>query len=188
MAVVRIAIVSDTHGFLDARIVHLVRSCDAAIHAGDIGSESVLRALAPRRNKIVAVRGNNDTASKWSAAERRVLDDLPAMAELDLPGGKIVVSHGDRFGTGAKRHSRLRRDYPYARAVVYGHSHRLVCDRSAVPWVLNPGAAGRSRTFGGPSCLVLTASSKSWRLKVFRFDGVPAGLNRAGRKAVTRKS
>lgn len=182
MAAVRIAILSDTHGFLDPRIVRVVRSCDVAIHAGDIGGASVLRALSPRQKKIVAVRGNNDTPRKWSAAERRILDDLAPVAEIDLPGGKIVVSHGDRCGSGPARHGRLRRDYPYARAVVYGHSHRLVCDRSAIPWVLNPGAAGRSRTFGGPSCLVLTASSTSWRLRVFRFNGSPRLTSRAGRE------
>jgi putative phosphoesterase len=175
MAAVRIAVLSDTHGFLDPRIVRVVRSCDAAIHAGDIGGASILRALSPRRNKIIAVRGNNDTARKWSAAEHSILDDLPETAEFDLPGGKIVVYHGDRCGSGPARHNRLRRNYPHARAVVYGHSHRLVCDQSATPWILNPGAAGRSRTFGGPSCLVLTASSTTWRLKVFRFAGKPAG-------------
>jgi putative phosphoesterase len=173
MTAIRIAILSDTHGFIDPRIIDVVRSCDAAIHAGDIGAVSVLRALSPRRKNIVAVRGNNDTLGKWRAAEHSVLDDLQATAELDLPGGKIVVSHGDRCGSGPARHSRLRRKYPYARAVVYGHSHRLICDRSVIPWVLNPGAAGRARTFGGPSCLVLTASSTTWGLKVFRFDGIP---------------
>jgi hypothetical protein len=58
----------------------------------------------------------------------------------------------------------------------------LICDRSAVPWVLNPGAAGRARTFGGPSCLVLTASSMSWRLKIFRFNGNPRLASCAGRR------
>jgi putative phosphoesterase len=186
IAGIRVAILSDTHGFLDPRIARVVRSCDFAIHAGDIGGASVLRALLPRRNKIIAVRGNNDVPQKWSPAERSILDDLPAIAELDLPGGKIVVAHGERRGSGAARHIRLRRDYPYARAVVYGHSHRIVTDRSTLPWILNPGAAGRARTFGGPSCLVLTASSTSWRLRVFRFNGT-ARLTLPAARQLTRK-
>ncbi|MFM1890995.1 MAG: hypothetical protein RLZ44_72, partial [Pseudomonadota bacterium] len=39
----------------------------------------------------------------------------------------------------------------------------------AIPWVLNPGAAGRSRTFGGPSCLLLHAGARVWRVETHRF-------------------
>jgi uncharacterized protein len=67
------------------------------------------------------------------------------------------------------RHARLRAAYPSARAIVYGHSHRLVVDDALTPWVLNPGAAGRARTYGGPSCLVLEANVRSWHVEIHRF-------------------
>jgi hypothetical protein len=38
-----------------------------------------------------------------------------------------------------------------------------------VPWVLNPGAAGRTRTYGGPSCLLLIAGETDWKVEVHRF-------------------
>lgn len=165
----RVALLSDTHGVLDARIAERVSQCDCAVHAGDIGNASVLAALQPRGGQVLAVRGNNDTAAKWPPADRALLDTLPESALLELPGGILAVVHGHRAGGTAERHTRLRRQFPTARSVVYGHSHRLVCDQSDPVWVLNPGAAGRARTCGGPSCLILHAGSRAWRVEILRF-------------------
>lgn len=168
----RILLLADTHGTIDGRIVRLALESDVVVHAGDIGGAAVLAALQPRRGRLVAVRGNNDVAANWPEQEGAQLAALPLNAELSLPGGVLVVVHGDRAGGAAGRHARLRRHYPEARAVVYGHSHRLDCDQTAVPWVLNPGAAGRSRTYGGPSCLLLHATESVWRVEVCRFQPV----------------
>lgn len=165
----RVAIVSDTHGIVDARIVDCVRRCDYAVHAGDVGNAGVLAALRPRLETIFAVRGNNDVASKWPPADADVLAALPEIACVELPGGVLVVTHGHRAGSARERHTRLRRQFPQARAIAYGHSHRLVCDQDEPIWVLNPGAAGCSRTFGGPSCLLLEASRRCWKVEVLRF-------------------
>jgi putative phosphoesterase len=165
----RVAVLSDTHGHLDPRVADVVRECDLAVHAGDIGGPGVLRAMHPLAGRIVAVRGNNDTLREWGAAGRSALGALPEETQLKLPGGTVVVVHGDRVTPAATRHARLRRCYPEARAIVYGHSHRLVCDCEELPWVLNPGAAGRARTFGGPSCLVLDVQRDAWRVRVVRF-------------------
>lgn len=173
----RVAIVSDTHGFLDSRIAELVAACDVAVHAGDIVGAGVLAGLRPRRQRVIAVRGNNDTPDRWPRRDRKILERLPSEAVLDLPGGRLVVVHGDRIAPARRRHERLRKIYPEARAVVYGHSHHLVCDRRQSPWIINPGAAGRSRTFGGPSCLLLIAREKRWRVKVIRFRPLVRPIN-----------
>lgn len=170
---VTVAIVSDTHGFLDPRIAEIVRACDIAVHAGDIGSQRVLGALKPRRGAVAAVRGNNDVPEKWPESERDALDLLPLECGLDLPGGQLYVVHGDRVGRAKDLHARLRKRYAEARAIVYGHSHRLVCDYAENPWVLNPGAAGRQRTYGGPSCLLLRADAQRWNVEVRRFEPLP---------------
>ena len=137
------------------------------MHAGDVGAAGVLTGLQPRR-AVVAVRGNNDVAQKWPAGEADLLECLPLESGLALPGGHLVVVHGHR-SRAHDRHARLRRSYPEARAVVYGHSHRLVLDTDHAPWILNPGASGRSRTFGGPSCLVLRAGEQQWQVETLRF-------------------
>lgn len=166
-----IAVVSDTHGYLDARIAEAVCACDMVVHAGDIGGARVLDALQPRGGRIVAVLGNNDEPAKWPAADRARIHTLPDVAEVALPGGMLVVVHGDRVLPAKQRHDRLRSMFPAARAIVYGHSHRLSVDRSAQPWVLNPGAAGRARTYGGPSCVILRAAQDEWDVRPLRFAG-----------------
>ncbi|HKE49535.1 MAG TPA: metallophosphoesterase family protein [Rhodanobacteraceae bacterium] len=159
---------ADTHGVLDERIAALARTCDVAVHAGDVGNASVMEALRAGGARVFVVRGNNDVASKWPRGERRELDALDDVAEVALPGGTLIATHGDRY-TPSTRHARLRAAFPNARAVLYGHSHRLVVDDAATPWILNPGAAGRARTYGGPSCLVLHASKRGWRIEAHRF-------------------
>lgn len=168
----RVLLLSDTHGALDERVAARARESDLVVHAGDVGSAEVLeilRALCPR---VIAVRGNNDVASKWVPAARVAVAELAEQAQIDLPGGCLVAVHGDRFPA-AQRHLRLRQAFPSARAIVYGHSHRLCIDDDHYPWILNPGAAGRARTFGGPSCLQLVATLRRWRVEPLRFPPSP---------------
>lgn len=169
---VRVVIVSDTHGELDERIAGEAVRSDIVVHAGDIGSREVLDALCPRDGKLVAVRGNNDVPGKWRPSNWALLESLPWEARLDLPGGELVVVHGHRYGYPGRSHARMRRDYPDARIVVYGHSHRRCEDQSASPWVLNPGVAGRVRTFGGPSFCLLRASPARWCLEAIQLPVV----------------
>lgn len=164
----RVAVIADTHGFLDPRIAEEVARCDLAVHAGDVGGADVLLALKPRE-QVIAVRGNNDVALKWASHEVHVLDTLPTEATVDLPGGRLVVVHGDDALPASQRHAELRRRYPEARAIAYGHSHQLSVDDEALPWILNPGAAGRTRTYGGPSCLILECSEDGWTVEPLRL-------------------
>jgi putative phosphoesterase len=161
----RIVIVSDTHGALDGRIADAAMRSDIVVHAGDIGSPEVLNALTPRGGRLIAVRGNNDVRGNWRQSHWELLESLPWESRLALPGGELVVIHGHRYGNPGRCHERMRSDYPDARLVVYGHSHRKCVDQSASPWILNPGAAGRVRTFGGPTFCLLLASCARWQLE-----------------------
>lgn len=169
----RILIVSDTHGAVHEGIAGLARASDLVLHAGDIGDYGVVRVLAAGGAPVLAVLGNNDVAAKWPADQIPELARLPAVAGAQVPGGLLILEHGHKAGRVADRHALLRRRYPAARAIVYGHSHRLCCDTGVRPWVLNPGASGRSRTRGGASCLTLrVTSSGRWQLRAHRFPGV----------------
>ncbi|GIT54529.1 MAG: hypothetical protein Ct9H300mP16_16890 [Pseudomonadota bacterium] len=95
---------------------------------------------------------------KWPPGDYAVLKALPESMELDLPGGILAVEHGHRIWDTANYHGRLRLKYPGARVVAYGHTHVRKVDKERRPWVLNPGAAGRVRTKGGASCLLLTVN------------------------------
>jgi putative phosphoesterase len=180
---IRVAILADTHGQLDPRIDELVRGCDIAVHGGDIGNARVLARLQPMSGRVYAVRGNNDVPRKWPEHERELLAQLPEQTTVSLPGGSLVLVHGHKTAA-AGRHLRLRRQHPSARAIVYGHSHQLVTDCDATPWVLNPGAAGRARTYGGPSCLILQATTTDWQIERYRFES--AGTRRSPTSASPR--
>jgi putative phosphoesterase len=165
----RVAILSDTHGFLDPRIAEAVARHDGAVHAGDVGGAAVLEALRPRRGLVYAVRGNNDVPHNWGVDEERVLASLVETLLLALPGGVLAVVHGDQAGRPSERHRRLRAEFPDAKAVVFGHSHHRCADKSARPWILNPGAAGKARAYGGPGLFSLYAGKCRWIVRELIF-------------------
>src|SRR3954469_15131032 len=61
---IRIGLISDTHGLLRPEALDVLRGSDFIVHAGDIG-ENVLEPLS-RLAPVTAVRGNNDRAA-WAA-------------------------------------------------------------------------------------------------------------------------
>lgn len=165
----RILLLADTHGQVHAEIAELATQVDAVVHAGDIGHPDVLHTLTRDDAPLYAVRGNNDIPAKWPPAGHTALARLAPRKQIDLPGGDLVVVHGDRHNPVAQRHALLRDAFPTARLVVYGHSHRQVIDKATRPWIVNPGAAGRNRTYGGAGCVVLNATHQRWVLRAYRF-------------------
>lgn len=163
----RVLIVSDTHGELAAPIAALAGSADWVLHAGDIGSVSVMRKLAVRAATAWVV-GNNDTPEKWPQGDGAHLGSLPFKRRLKLAGGAIGMEHGDRCRQGRSRHADLRARWPDVRMVVYGHTHKLVLDCDREPWVVNPGAAGATRVGAGASCLLLRTGSGPWWIAAVR--------------------
>jgi len=165
----KIAIISDTHGYLNPQIAEAIHQCDIAVHAGDVGNAEVIESMRPKLRQVYLVRGNNDTASKWPNHQKDCLHQLHEQITLDLPGGTIAIIHGHKQNPVASRHALLRKKFSFARAIIYGHSHRLCVDQEHEPWVLNPGAAGKARTYGGPSCLILHVSHSHWHLDTIRI-------------------
>ena len=163
----KVLLLGDTHGWVDDSIVELAAGMELVVHTGDIGSASVLAALKSRCGNVLAVAGNNDVPKKWSVDEHHVLSGLPESLQIELPGGVLAIEHGHRIWGSANYHSRLRNKYPDTRAIAYGHSHIRRIDTTNQPWVMNPGAAGRVRTKGGASCLVLTVKPDRWSVREF---------------------
>ena len=107
-----------------------LRTADLIMHAGDLMRLTVLTELESY-GPIVAVHGNADDAEVRAA--------LPAVASIDADGATIGLVHD--AGPASGRLARLRRRFPDADAVVFGHSH--------IPWdtvapsglrLLNPGS------------------------------------------------
>lgn len=165
---ITVGILSDSHGYLDPRIKDTVNRCDHIVHAGDIFNAQVLQQLQPGKS-LVAVAGNNDYQAAWDDQEADIVNALPMHDKLDLPGGLLIVEHGHRLGN-MPDHDDLRWDHAEARLIVYGHTHRRVIDQQEEPWVVNPGASGKVRTHGGPSCLILEASEEEWKIETLVFE------------------
>lgn len=167
---IKIGIVSDTHEELDDNIRAVISDCDIAIHAGDIGTSSVLEALQPKTGHVIAVAGNNDKPYLWDFKDWQLVKNLPHVQVLSVPGGKIAIEHGHEQDMHMPGHQDLRSAHPEARLVIYGHTHIQVLDKDEPSqYVLNPGAAGYTRNKGGPSCVVLTINDNDWDYEVFKF-------------------
>ncbi len=127
--VLRLGIISDTHGLLRPEAIAALAGVDHIIHAGDIGRPEVidgLRRIAP----VTAIRGNVDTAA-WAL-------DYPETTTVELAGRTFYILH-DR--------NALAID-PAARgiaAVISGHSHKARIDTVGGVLHLNPGSAGPRR-------------------------------------------
>ncbi len=167
----KVAIISDTHGHIDAGIIEIIKKCDSVIHAGDICGAHVLSQLSEICDDVTAVTGNNDAPGLWHESETEIVSQIPRTATIALPGGTICVEHGHIHGMHQPEHESLRLAHPEARVIIYGHTHTMLIDDEHKPWVVNPGAAGSTRTRGGPSCLVLTAVEKGeWDIEMIRFE------------------
>lgn len=166
----KIGVLSDTHCYINPSVAEYLSDCDIILHAGDIGSIEVIKQLYKISENVISVCGNNDTKEQWNTWEQKHLAQVPKIAEIELPGGMITVTHGDEhFSEYDIWHEKLRNNFPTAKVIVYGHSHRLVCDQTTEPWVLNPGAAGETRIQKhGVSCILMNVNNKKWDVKEVR--------------------
>ena len=159
---IKVGILSDTHGVIHPEIIKLMNECDFVIHAGDIVDEDSLAVLTPKQ-KMIAVKGNNDLH----------INSLGEVEMLNLPGGNIAIEHGHMHGHIQPSHDSLREAYPNAKVVVYGHTHKQVIDKEGSTWVVNPGSAGKTRNYGAAKCLKLTIKSDDeWDIEPQIFDDV----------------
>jgi putative phosphoesterase len=111
-----------------------VDEADVVLHAGDVVTGELLDELR-RRAPVHAVLGNNDHA---------LVGRLPDRLELDLGGLPVAMVHdsGPRKG----RAARMRRWFPRARLVVFGHSHEpMDVEGLDGQRLFNPGSAVQRR-------------------------------------------
>jgi uncharacterized protein len=114
----RVVVVSDTHAprrwrSCPPRVAEHLRDADLILHAGDVCVPSVLDELAAFA-PVHVVCGNNDGPDvvAWGA---------PETLELDIDGLRVAMIHDS--GQKSGRTARMRRRFPTADLVVFGHSH-----------------------------------------------------------------
>jgi putative phosphoesterase len=148
----RVGVIADTHcpEFLDRlpdRVFEALRGVDLILHAGDITGPDTIAALE-RIAPVEAARGDHD----------RGLTSLPLSREVMVEGRRIVLVHGNRsrwveepqtllwtlslgyLHPNASLPSSLRRRFPNADAIVFGHTHRAYAETHGGVLLFNPGA------------------------------------------------
>ena len=152
---IRIGLISDTHGLLRPEAVDVLRGSDFIVHAGDIG-ENVLEPLATIA-PVTAVRGNNDRASwaqrigetEWLRFGEVTLHVLHDLAELAI----------DPLGAGVD-------------VVVTGHSHRPKIERRGGVLYVNPGSAGPVRFHLPVSVALMQVTGRDVNVRIVELESL----------------
>ena len=146
----RVVVTGDTHvpDFAQAlpdALVEAARRADLVVHTGDATAPAVLDRLGAH-TPVAAVAGNNDGADirAWGA---------PNELLLDLDGIPTAIVHDAGSRTGRAR--RMRRRFPDARLVLFGHSHIPLDEDDGDLRLLNPGSPTWKRRQPAPTFLIL---------------------------------
>ncbi len=135
-----VVVLSDSHltkgiGGIDPLVLDAVAQADVVLHAGDVTSRQALAELEALA-ETYAVLGNND---------RDLRGLLPESRLLELGGVQVAMVHDS--GSRAGRPRRLRRRFPDADLVVFGHSHVPVDEVGDDEQLLfNPGSPTQRRS------------------------------------------
>jgi len=131
----RVVALADTHAprrwrSCPPRVARQLRRADVILHAGDVCTAAVLDELS-QYAPVLAVLGNNDgpDVAAWGA---------PPVLLTDLDGLRVAMIHDS--GAAAGRPQRLRRRFPDAGLVVFGHSHIPLDTEAGGIRIFNPGS------------------------------------------------
>jgi putative phosphoesterase len=134
---VLIAAISDTHlprgrRRLPEACVERLEGADLILHAGDLSTADVLSDLEQLGPPVKAVHGNVDSAE--------LRNRLPEALEISTPDGvRIAMLHD--AGPKTRRIERMRARFPQADAVVFGHSHIPLHEKTEDGFqIFNPGS------------------------------------------------
>ena len=159
---IRIGILSDTHGTIPEQVYTFFADCDELWHAGDIGDNVLdeLRSFKP----VVAVYGNCDD---WDMHR-----EVPEVQIFQREKLKIIMTHiGGYPGHYENRVlSIIENEKP--NIFVAGHSHilRVMYDKKYNMLHINPGAAGRQGFHKVATLVRLTLDGEPKNLEICEFD------------------
>lgn len=131
----KLGLISDTHSYMDDRILHHLSDCDMIWHAGDLGNASVMDKLEQTK-PTQGVYGNidgTDVRVRW-----------PEFICQEIEGVKFLMIHiaGAVETYNTKTRNLILQQKPDV--LICGHSHilKVVRDKRFNLMHINPGAAG----------------------------------------------
>jgi putative phosphoesterase len=154
----RIGLISDTHGLLRPEALEALQGCGHIIHGGDIGRPEILQtlsAIAP----VSAVRGNNDKGG-WA-------ENLPETLRLHFGQVAVCVIHD-------LRQLDMKPAAAGISVIVSGHSHKPYIEERGGITYINPGSAGPRRFQLPVSVAELRIEETSVAAHIIRLDGAAA--------------
>lgn len=133
----KILLLSDTHSYIDDRIIHYAEQADEIWHAGDIGSIEISDKLKATGKPLIAVYGNIDNTE--------IRKEFPLNQRWMCEGVDVWITH---IGGYPKKYSpavkdEIRQNPP--KLFICGHSHilKVMMDKDLGLLHMNPGAAGK---------------------------------------------
>lgn len=128
-------LLSDTHSYIDERMLNFASQADEIWHAGDIGDLNVTDQLA-KIAPIRAVYGNIDNAE--------IRKEFPLNNRFQVEGVDVLITH---IGGYPGKYSPAIREEIHAnppKLFISGHSHilKVMPDRNLNLLHMNPGACG----------------------------------------------
>jgi len=144
-----VGLISDTHGRLSQTALDALEGCDAIVHAGDIGSSSVLwrlEAVAP----VTAVLGNCDYSDYGPTVN--------TLARVTFDGVRVSLVHKPPHPALIDADISL---------VVHGHTHRRRDEMVGGIRFINPGSASDPRD--GLPASIARVTIDSGRVTAVRF-------------------
>lgn len=134
---IRIGLLSDTHGYLDEAVFKHFEECDEIWHAGDIGGNDVAERLAAFK-PFRAVYGNIDGQD----IRRQYPEDL----KFNIESCPVWMTHIGGYPGKYDRRIKQELELERPRIFICGHSHilKVMFDKKNGILHLNPGAAGKS--------------------------------------------
>jgi hypothetical protein len=151
----KIGVISDTHNHLDPKVLALLDGVEHILHAGDIGMPAIilqLEHIAP----VTAVMGNTDDPGlRYRQTEI-----------VELAGRKFLLHHivNPRALEESLKGAIVRQKPD---VVVYGHTHKPLCETIDGILYFNPGYAGKSRFGMERTVAILHCNDKEIRPQYF---------------------
>ena len=160
-----VAVIADTHlprgkRALPTACVEQLRRAELIVHAGDLTSTAVLDELR-LYGEVLAVRGNADDIDTQAR--------LPEQLELELDDARVAVVHDS--GRRAGRLERLRRRFPEADTVIFGHSHTPLHEIGEDGFqIFNPGSPTDKRRAPSHTMGLAKSSARGLRFELLELD------------------